>query len=392
VGVVDYMKRIRVIALLLVLGLVVGACATSEGEAPLVILDVDGAVVVVTPNGEEVERFDPEEGAQYFQPIWASPDTVVRAQIAQDDNRLIASQIDGGDVWSVEFATAPFFYLASPDPAGTTVVSLRNNDRAAGLIAEVVDGSEPVEIVGQEAPFYMSWAPDGATLATHAGGTRLDVRAGTIETIGDPTGRFQAPVWLNDGLVTIRSQGLRTFLAVWDGASFTNVARVRGSARFVGAGRRVAIQTTVDANENGIAAAVHVIPVIRAGPLAVVDLEDGSVTVVTPDASPVFQWDRSGTRLLFLTLVEGPEPLVAWRVWEDGKVSDFEPFQPDLSWLQVFGPFADQYAQSVSLWSRDGSSFAYPAVVDGESRILVQDLIDDSPRDIGEGVWVAWAP
>lgn len=386
------MKRIRVAALVGVFLLVVGACTTETNGAPLVILDSAGAVVIVNPDGEEIERFDPKAGARYFQPIWASADTVVRAQISQGNNRLIAAQVDGQEVWSVEFATAPFFYLASPAPEGTTVVSLRNNDAAAGLIAEVVDGSDPVEVVGKDAPFYMTWAPDGSRLATHAGGDRLDVRDTTTETIDNVTGRFQAPVWLDDGLVTLRTRGVRTFLAVWDGDTFTDVARVRGSARFVGAGHRVAIQTTLDGNENAAAAAAQVIPVVRPGPLTVVDLEDGAVTVVTSAASPVFQWDPSGTRLLFLTLVDGPEPSVAWRVWEDGKIIDFEPFSPELSWLGVFGPFADQYAQSVSLWSPDGSAFAYPAVLDGVSRVLVQDLFDESPRDIAPGGWVAWAP
>ncbi|HDH27170.1 MAG TPA: hypothetical protein ENH00_13415, partial [Actinobacteria bacterium] len=251
------MKRVRVVAVFSVFLLVVGACTTESDDAPLVILDSAGAVAIVTSTGEEIERFDPKAGARYFQPIWASADTVVRAQIAQGDNRLIATQISGQEVWNVEFATAPFFYLASPDPESTTVVSLRNNEAAAGLIAEVVDGSDSVEVVGKDAPFYMTWEPDGSTLATHSGGSRLDVRATTTVTIDSLTGRFQAPVWLDDGLVTLRTQGARTFLAVWDGEVFIDVARVRGSARFVGAGRRVAIQTTLDGNENAIAAAAQ---------------------------------------------------------------------------------------------------------------------------------------
>jgi len=391
-GVVDGMKRFRLAGVVVVFVVIVAACTTETKDAPLVLLDKEGAVAIVAPDGEEVGRFEPQDGAQYFQPIWASADTVVRAQIAPGDNRLIATRVGGEEVWSIQFATAPFFYLASPDPAITTVVSLRNNDQAAGLIAEVVDGSLPVEVVGEEAPFYMTWAPDGAGLATHAGGSRLDVRTTTTETIGDPTGGFQAPVWLNDGLVTLRTEGVRTFLAVWDGESFTDVARVRGSARFVGAGHRVAIQSTVVGNENGIAAGAHVIPAVRPGPLSVVDLEDGSVTVIVSEPIPVFQWDSTGTRLLYLTLVDSPDPSVAWRVWEDGEITEFEPFSPELSWLQVFGPFADQYAQSVSLWSPDGSAFAYPAAVDGASRILVQDIGEELPRDIAAGVWVAWAP
>jgi hypothetical protein len=96
--------------------------------------------------------------------------------------------------------------------------------------------------------------------------------------------------------------------------------------------------------------------------------------------------------LLYVTFVNDPIPALVWHVWVDGEVTDFEPFVPDPSWFATVAPFFDQYAQSVSLWSPDGTAFAYPALVEGEGRILLQHLDETVPLDIAAGNWVTWSP
>lgn len=391
------MKQLRVAGLIAVLSLVAAACTTGSTDDPasepaLVILDQESAVVIVEPDGHPIDRYDPPLDVRYLQPIWASSDVVVRAQAGPDANRLTATRLGGEEVWSVEFATPPFYYLASPDDESTKVISLRNNEISGGLIAEVLSGSGSVDTVGDESPFYMSWDPGGRRLASHIGGERLDVSDGDVETVVESTGTYQAPVWLDRGLITLRRSGSTVFLSVWDGSSFADLGIVQGGARFVGAGDRIAIQTGANAGGEGIQAVAQSVPTIPAAVLTVVDLETGSFTSVTSIPSPVYQWDPSGSRLLYATLGSDPEPALVWHVWEDGEVIDFEPFSPDPFWFQTFVPFFDQYAQSVSLWSPDGSAFAYPAIVDGEPRILIQQLTEPSPADIAGGVWVAWTP
>ncbi len=391
------MKQLRVAGLVAALSLVAAACTTGATDDPpsepvLVILDQDSRVVIVEPDGNVIERYDPSPDGRYVQPIWSSRDTVIRSQIAPNDNRLTATRIGGEEVWSVELATPPFYYLASPDEQSTTVISLRNNETSTGLIAELISGSESVDAISDEAPFYMTWEPNGDRLAAHIGAERLEINYGRIETVLESTGGYQAPLWLERGLVTLRTQGESTFLSVWDGSSFVNLGIVRGGARFVGTGDRIAIQTGPNTDNGGIQAMAQSVPTIPAGVLTVVDLGSGSLTSVTSLPSPVYQWDPSGSLLLFSTLVNDPEPALVWHVWGDGDIRDFEPYAPDPSWFQSFVPFFDQYAQSVSLWSPDGSAFAYPAIVNGEPRILVQELNGAAPRDIAGGVWVAWAP
>ena len=141
-----------------------------------------------------------------------------------------------------------------------------------------------------------------------------------------------------------------------------------------------------------VSALAQALPTINSGVLTVIDLEEDSFTSVTSEPTPLFQWDRAGERLLYVTFVNDPTPALVWHVWVDGEVTDFEPFVPDPSWFATVAPFFDQYAQSVSLWSPDGTAFAYPALVEGEGRILVQHLDETVPLDIAAGNWVTWSP
>jgi len=359
----------------------------------LAVLDQDGSIVIVDIDGTMVERRDPLPDERYTQPIWASSSTIVSARIGIGSTRLMAFSLGGDEVWGVELATPPFFYLAQPGSGAPTVVSLRSDD-GGDLVAEIVGGSDALDTVGTGSPFYMSWDPSSARLATHVGGGRLDIFDGDSETISTAADGFQAPVWLEAGLATLRTGTGETFLSLWDGSSFVDVATVRSAARFVGAGNRIAIQTGVAPEGGGIQAInrAQALPAIPSGVLMVVDLEAGSFTSVTSDVSPFFQWDREGRRLLFATLVDDPAPALQWHVWENGSIEDYAVFSPDPSWFRSVIPFFDQYAQSISLWSPDGSAFAYPALVDGEPRILIQERDKASPRNIAGGVWVTWAP
>jgi hypothetical protein len=348
--------------------------------------------MVIQQDGTVVETIEPPNAIRYSQPIWASADTIVYAQVAPQDNALEARRLGGDTVWSIDLATAPFYYLAAPDSDGTTVISLRNSPGGAGLVIERISDAGDPQIVEQEVPFYASWPPDDGRLASHVGDTRLDVTDVSTETITDNASGFQAPIWLARGLITLRTDGGDTHLTQWDEGSFKDIANVRGAARFVGAGDQIAIVTGGDIETSGVQASAQALPTITSGTLTVIDLDAGSFTSVTREPSPIFQWDPAGERLLYATFVDDPTPALVWHVWENGDITDFEPFAPEPSWFGTIAPFFDQYAQSVSLWSPDGSAFAYPAVVDGRARILVQSLNETAPLDIAAGNWVSWSP
>jgi hypothetical protein len=405
------MMKTRAVMLALSIGIVAAACTTTLGTDPgdqgavapttvpqaadtssLVVVDGSGGVVVIDPSGTEVESFTPPSGTLYTQPIWASADTIVYAQSAPRNNRLEAARLGGDTVWSVALDTPPFYYLADAGADEPTIVSLRNNANAPGLVIEKISGSGVLEAVSDEAPFYASWNPDDGRLASHIGDARLDVSGTSTETIDSDASGFQAPVWLDSGLITLTNRDSDSFLARWDGQTFTDIAKVRGAARFVGSGHRLAIVTGGDIQTGGVQASAQALPTISSGVLTVIDLEDDSITSVTTEPTPIFQWDPAGEKLLYVTFVDDPSPALVWHVWENGEDTDFEPFVPEPSWFGTVAPFFDQYAQSVSLWSPDGSAFAYPALVDGNPEIMVQRLGESSPTPITPGTWVSWSP
>ena len=86
-----------------------------------------------------------------------------------------------------------------------------------------------------------------------------------------------------------------------------------------------------------------------------------------------------------------PGPKARWSVWTTDGLESVVEFDPEPSFINEFVPFFDQYAQSVSLWAPDGSAFAFPGTIDGESGIWVQPTDGDATR-IGDGTWVSWAP
>ena len=79
-------------------------------------------------------------------------------------------------------------------------------------------------------------------------------------------------------------------------------------------------------------------------------------------------------------------------MWSATETRSFAEFVVEPTWLRDFLPFFDQYAQSVRLWSPDGSGFAFPGTIDGEVGIWIQHLDEDAPEKIGGGSWVAWSP
>jgi len=364
----------------------------SVSSPPLLILDEEGTILVLSGEGEEIATITPATGFRFTQPIWTTSETILAAEISPTENYVTATEASGEQLWRTAFTTPPFYYVASPGNAAPTVLSLRNNDTSTGLIAEAMNSDGVVRPIGDESPFYMSWDPRGRRFATHVGGTRVDVDSDPPETILETTALFQAPIWLDDGLAVLRTSGSTIFLSLWDGDSFADLGMVRGAARFVGQGSRIAIQTGAGIDTGGVQALAQAVPTIPAGTLTVIDTDTGEFTSVTSESSAIFQWDPSGTRLLYATLMVEPEPALVWHVWEDGDTVDFEPFAPDPTWFQTIVPFFDQYAQSVSMWSPDGSSFAYPAIVEGAPSVLVQEVTGSQPTVIAQGSWVAWAP
>ena len=357
---------------------------------------VGGAILVHSGVGEEPITIEQSAGSVSRQPVWLADGSVLFATVdTAGASRLVAANPDSGAmIWDTQLSSRPFYYLPSPPGSATATTSLRNDPGGAGLISELVGSDGSVEELSTSSPFYATWAPDGSQLATHTRQSLLSIRDATgTRILSESTGAFQAPAWVADGLVTLRTTASGQVLSVWSDGSFRDVASVEGSVRFVVGGGKAAIQSVPTDDESGgvqAATPAQQLPEIPAGRLSVVDLASGSIEPVTDVLTPLFQWDPTGSHLLYATFDTGTTLDFTWHLWSDGQVDDFSSFLAQPQWFRDVVPFFDQYDQSVSLWSASGEWFAYPAVVDGGPVVVVQPTSGESPMTIPDATWVAW--
>lgn len=406
----------RMVAVGFALALVAAACTPSASEpsttesavttteAPeeqgaddrLVVLTLQGVVEIHGSDGALLTTIEPPPSSFYRSPTWLDGSTVVFSETAQDGGHaLVAVDTETGEVvWRAPMETPPFYFSPAPEGSTFATTSLRNNPLAPGLIAEAVDKMGAVTRLSTESPFYTAWSPDGQQLAVHIAGVRLDIVEGpNVETVLSGTGFFQAPVWTEAGLLTLRTEAGTQVLSVWNDGSFRDVATIEGAAGFVASGNLVAIQLTDEDNSGAVQASVsaQAAAAIPLGELVVLDLATGTIDLVTREFALGYQWNQTGESLVYATVGAQSQTLV-WHIWTDGETSGLEPFALQPPWVSNFLPFFDQYAQSLNIWSAAGNRIAYPAVVDSLPVVVIES-VDGSERVlIDDATWAAWAP
>jgi TolB protein len=176
--------------------------------------------------------------------------------------------------------------------------------------------------------------------------------------------------------------GDRQMLIVRNQSRPKQLVRFRGAIEFVVSpdGRRIAYR--VDAGED-------------LGTVSVVGIDPARSRKVSELPTSAFHWSPDGRRLLLMIPAEGNDPTThRWHVW-DGKETNpvgtnFVPSEP---YLRDYLPFFGQYAQTMTLWSPDGRSFAFPGSIGDRAGIWVQDLGAQEPTFVVEdGSVVAWSP
>lgn len=362
-----------------------------EGDRLLVMKD-DGSILTVDRDGGAgipLRRGeDPDLEAR--QPVW-SPDgaSVAWVEIGTAappaSSTLVTSRPDGSGRREVVVDTATFFLQW--DPTSSRLAYLGSFRDAVGMgVADMdADGGPVATTLGLGQPFYLSWGPDGDRLLIHVGSDTLGTLdlARNLEPIEDRPGVFHAPVWLQDGrFVYAVRDGDHQLLVVRDGGRQTELVRFQGAIEFVVSpdGRRIAYR--VDAGED-------------LGTVSVVDIDPARSRKVSGLPTSAFHWSPDGRRLLLMIPAEGNDPTThRWHVW-DGKETNpvgtnFVPSEP---YLRDYLPFFGQYAQTMTLWSPDGRSFAFPGSIGDRAGIWVQDLGAQEPTFVVEdGSVVAWSP
>jgi len=362
----------------------------------IVVSTVTGSIVVYEATGDEVVRLDPPDGHIFRQPTWLDASTVVFSEISESgDHSLSAMDAATGVVaWRAPMETPPFYFSPAPADGPYATTSLRNDPLGRGLIAEFVDATGGVTTLSTESPFYTSWSADGVSLAVHIAGQHLDIVHGdATETILSDAGLYQTPVWVDAGLVTLRTVNDDQRLTVWSAGVFTDVADVDGPVGFVAVRDLIAVQAIERPDAGSIAAGIRLqtLPSIPGGSLVVIELGTEDLQMVSDELAVLYQWDREGERLLYATVGDAPLSLV-WNMWSNGSNMELTTFTLQPPWFRNLVPFFDQYAQSVHLWSASGDFIGYPSVVDRQPVVVIQPVTGGDPVVIERATWAAWAP
>lgn len=361
------------------------------GDRLLVLMD-DGRLLTTDPDGgaEISLRGETDLDVEARQPVW-SPDgaSVAWVEIGTAgppaSSTLVTSRPDGSARREVEVDAGAFFLQW--DPTSSRVAYLGSFRDAVGMgIADTEAAGGPVATtLGVGQPFYISWAPEGDRLLIHVGADTLGTidLVGNLEPVGDPPGVFHAPVWLPDGrFVYAVLDGERQHLVVRDGDEPTTLVEFRGAIEFVVSPRNDRVAYRVDAGSGF-------------GTVAVVSLRSGRSRTVGDVPASAFHWSPDGRRLLLMVPTEGDDPTAhRWHVWDGSETTEIGPtFLPSPTYLREYLPFFGQFAQSMTIWSPDGRSFAFPGLIGDRAGIWVQDLGSDEPSFVIEdGTVVAWSP
>jgi dipeptidyl aminopeptidase/acylaminoacyl peptidase len=388
----------RNVAILLALAVLLGACSVkneaTRGEGRLVILDDTGSIVTMAPDGTDVVTVADDGGGRvtYFQPIW-SPDgsriSSTRSEAGTFSIEII--DVEGGDRTSTVTSSNSFYQYWSPDGSKLASLSTAGPGELGLDVFTIGETGAPTRL-GEGQPLYLSWSPDSSDIVTHIGNAPLDILTseGASPEFG-ASGDFLAPQWTEEGILYVgRASRRQQLMRTTADAEIELIASVLGGAVFTATpdGKRVAVLPTAG-DDVGLSVVAQQAPVLPSGRLVVVDTEDGGFVEITTGVVAAFSWDPTGEKLLILEIANSGG--FRWRVWEDGESRTFLEFVPSPGYVRDLVPFFDQYAQSMTPWSPDGSAFAFPGAVGGETGIWRQDLSGGDPVRISGGTWVAWS-
>jgi TolB protein len=210
---------------------------------------------------------------------------------------------------------------------------------------------------------------------------------GSHTSVDDQPGAFTAPVWTADGqtliYVTAGASGQQLVASDVGTGRRDVLVRFKGTISFVVSpdGRRVAFQVlhggTVSAS------------------LSVIDRKTGAIDSVATEYSPAFFWSPDGTKLLSLLPEVTPGRIwFRWGVWAAGSSFTTGRFVPSLEFSRDYLQFFEQYAQSMDLWSPDGSAFVYSGEEEsGGPGIWIQPATPNTPPvRLADGVVASWSP
>lgn len=389
----------------------------EEATARIAIQTNDGQLFTVQPDGSDrINLTSPDEGRFNRQPTWA-PDASRIGWVALDprdataDLRTDRFDLSGPTTTPVD--NAPFYL--SWDPSSSRIAFLAPSVAGIDLGLATIGEDSDVTRLDRGEPYFFSWGPDSDELLIHASSFRLDridVDGSTL-VIEEFPAQFQAPVWLGDAdtlvyadesggesfLVTTGSRGEgRVELATFDGALTFSVNPTGTYAAMIS-------RSAGGASDEGIITAsaprlgaqdpfADIVDELPDDTLGFIALYGGDLTTIAFGEVVAFYWDPTGEVLAWLEpSATTPGDLVWWFTDRRDIWGGIE-FTPSQVLASNYLPFFDQYAQSHTFFSPDGSQITFAGETsDGQQGIFVMGTQPNSlPRKVAEGVFSVWSP
>ena len=324
------------------------------------LLKLTGGVQMVSGSTGAILAQTLGSDSYYTWPTW-SPDgaklAVSRVRLSGEQPQISVQVIDTDTGRSSTFFEnvvpgmvgqgAPHYLYWAPD--GRSLAILATTPDGLALVVGDVHGGAAAKVVQTGAPLYFQWSSDAESMVVHVGSEmkHLGTEARVLAT--DAVG-FRAPALSRDGIQVAYTRGTESgatlFIGTTDGS--------RPERRLLDLGAISAFLWSPDGRELAVAdqqrAGTPVFQRLRA-----VSLDGGEVRAIAEEAIVAFFWSPSGETIAWLGLKPEErmfELAVAPRAGAPAlRLFRFQPSGDSFTMLSFF----DQYAYSHSPWSPDGT-------------------------------------
>jgi TolB protein len=259
---------------------------------------------------------------------------------------------------------APIYLSWAPDGGALTLLSQRERD----LHLQSIDasGSGQARSLATGDPLYFAWAPDARRLLLHVNGDGRANGRGLLKMIGHgeaaspPTNLltrptdFRAPSWSPDGSQV-------AYAALTPGGQSTLAVQPLGAdepVRLAALGPEPAILWSPTGDRLAFSSRVARRPILYRGIETIKPDGSDRQTISEADVA-AYYWSPDGKRLAFAAINQGTQSMTWFVVDANGKnrrqVGTFVPSEEQVFMFAFF----DQYAQSHGVWSPDGKYLVF---------------------------------
>lgn len=397
---------------------------SQESKAMLAVIEADGNLSVYDQAGRNPIRVtrDALPGVRLYQwPTWSTDGRLAFFGASNDPvdsyslRVFVAEQITSNPAYQTAFSSAediftyPYWSPGNCGAAGENcrdLALLYTPTNGQGLAVRMIRdqaGSFTDRVLGQAAPFYYSFSPDGRQMVWARDGKTIelyDVEADLPRTLKDRPGKFNSPMW--------SPLDNRILFGVKAGdPDLTNVVIAEGDTRRVLLRDQEAPISFAWSPDTKTVASMAAF-----GKLVIMDVASGTKLSQSSQTNVVAHfWAPTSDKVAYFVVNRtDPEPqarlhvngkmpaeqatggltlyILDIRTGNSNAVATFNPTRELIYMLNFF----DQFAHSHQLWSPDGQYVAYGAVDSkGAPTLYIADTTKpSSPIKVtngGIGVW-----